>query len=105
MYRATALVPGQYRVETSLDGFENSVRGPITLQISQTIAIDFTLGVGRQQETVTVTAVAPLVESKSSTVAQVVTRSMLAALPLPNRAASALEAPPSVVMIDSVPIP
>ena len=102
VYRATALVPGQYRVETSLDGFENSVRGPITLQISQTIAIDFTLGVGRQQETVTVTAVAPLVESQSSTVAQVVTRSMLAALPLPNRAASALAGlAPGVVMVDS----
>jgi Carboxypeptidase regulatory-like domain/TonB-dependent Receptor Plug Domain len=102
VYRATALVPGQYRVETSLDGFENSVRGPIILQISQTIAIDFTLGVGRQQETVTVTAVAPLVESQSSTVAQVVTRAMLAALPLPNRAASSLAGlAPGVVMIDS----
>jgi uncharacterized surface anchored protein len=101
VYRATALVPGQYRVETSLDGFEHSVKGPITLQISQTIAVDFTLGLGHQQETVTVTAVAPLVESQSSTVAQVVTRSMLAALPLPNRAASALAGlAPGVVMID-----
>src|SRR5262245_20808231 len=102
VYRATALVPGHYRIETALDGFETSVRGPIPLQISQTIAIDVTLSVGRQQETVTVTAVAPLVESQSSTVAQVVTRSMLAALPLPNRAASTLAGlAPGVVMIDA----
>src|SRR6476619_7811765 len=47
VYRASALVPGQYRIETSLDGFETSMRGPITLQISQTIAVDFTIGVGR----------------------------------------------------------
>src|SRR6185295_17053223 len=66
------------------------------------IAIDFTLGVGRQQETVTVTGVAPLVESQSSTVAQIVTRSMLAALPLPNRAASSLaQLAPGVVMVDT----
>jgi Carboxypeptidase regulatory-like domain/TonB-dependent Receptor Plug Domain len=102
VYRASALVPGQYRIETSLDGFETSTRGPITLQISQTIAVDVTLGVGRQQETVTVTGVAPLVESQSSTVAQIVTRSMLAALPLPNRAASSLAGlAPGVVMVDS----
>jgi hypothetical protein len=102
VYRASALVPGQYRVETTLDGFEPSVRGPITLQISQTIAVDFTLGVGRQQESVTVTGVAPLVESQSSTVAQIVTRSMLAALPLPNRAASSLaQLAPGVVMVDT----
>src|SRR5262245_19265699 len=102
VYRAAALVPGQYRIETSLDGFETSMRGPITLQISQTIAIDFTLGIGRQQESVTVTGVAPLVESQSSTVAQVVTRAMLAALPLPNRAASSLaQLAPGVVMVDA----
>jgi Carboxypeptidase regulatory-like domain/TonB-dependent Receptor Plug Domain len=102
VYRAPALVPGQYRIETSLDGFETSARGPVTLQINQTIALDFTLGVGRQQETVTVTAVAPLVESQSSTVAQVVTRAMLAALPLPNRAASSLAGlAPGVVMVDA----
>jgi hypothetical protein len=102
VYRATALVPGRYRVETSLDGFESAVNGPVTLQIGQTMAIDVTLGVGRQQETVTVTAAAPLVESQSSTLAQVVTRSMLAALPLPNRAASTLAGlAPGVVMVDA----
>src|SRR5262245_23543654 len=102
VYRASALVPGQYRIETSLDGFETSVRGPITLHISETIAVDFTLGIGRQQESVTVTGVAPLVESQSSTVAQIVTRAMLAALPLPNRAASSLAGlAPGVVMVDT----
>src|SRR5262245_45670096 len=102
VYRASALLPGQYRIETSLDGFETSVRGPITLHISETIAVDFTLGIGRQQESVTVTGVAPLVESQSSTVAQIVRRSRLAALPLPNRAASSLAGlAPGVVMVDA----
>src|SRR5262245_25968636 len=102
VYRASALVPGRYRIETALDGFETSVRGPITLQISESLAVDFALGIGRQQESVTVTAVAPLVESQSSSVAQIVTRAMLAALPLPNRAASSLASlAPGVVMVDT----
>src|SRR5215471_8428122 len=77
-------------------------RGPIVLTVNQTIAVDLELQVGRQNETVTVTEAAPLVESQSSNVAQLVDRQMLSGLPLPNRAASSLAAlAPGVVMIDT----
>src|SRR4029077_15190240 len=57
---------------------------------------------GAQTETMTVTEAAPLVDSQSSNVGQVVNRQMLNGLPLPNRAASSLAAlAPGVVMIDS----
>ena len=47
-------------------------------------------------------APAPLVESQSSNITQTVTREMLAALPLPNRAASSLASlAPGVIMIDT----
>jgi hypothetical protein len=102
LYRAAALVPGTYRVEVEAVGFDHLTRGPLTLQVSQNIAIDLTLQVGKQNETVTVVEAAPLVESQSSNVAQTVNRQMLAGLPLPNRAASSLAAlAPGVVMIDS----
>jgi hypothetical protein len=103
VYRVPALVPGRYRIETSLDGFDPVVRPGITLEVSQTLAVDLTLAVAGQSETVTVAADAPpLVESLSSQVAQTVTRQMLDALPLPNRAASSLAAlAPGVVMIDT----
>ena len=102
IYRVTALVPGKYRVETSLDGFKPFVKRAITLEVSQTLAIDITLEVGGVTENVNITASAPLVESQSSTVAQTVTREMLAALPLPNRAASSLASlAPGVVMVDT----
>ena len=103
LYRVTALVPGTYRVETMLDGFDPVVRRPITLQVSQTLAIDIMLAVAGQSETVNVSAAAPpLVESLTSTVAQVVTRQMLDALPLPNRAASSLASlAPGVIMVDT----
>jgi hypothetical protein len=43
-----------------------------------------------------------MVDSQSSSIAQTVTREMIAALPLPNRAASSLVTlAPGVIMIDS----
>src|SRR6266566_3303826 len=42
LYRVGALVPGKYRVEATVDGFEPAVRA-VTLAVSQTLAIDITL--------------------------------------------------------------
>jgi hypothetical protein len=63
---------------------------PVTLEVGQTLAIDVTLDIAKQTEAVDVVATPPLVESQSSNITQTVTREMLAALPLPNRAASSL---------------
>ena len=95
-------MPGSYRVEADAVGFDHLTRGPLTLQVSQTLALDLTLQVGQQNATVNVVEAAPLTESQSSNIAQAVNRQMLAGLPLPNRAASSLAAlAPGVVMIDS----
>ena len=101
LYRVGALVPGSYRVEASVDGFEPAVRA-VTLAVSQSLAIDITLDVARQSETVSVEATVPLVDAQASNIAQTVTREMLTALPLPNRAASSLVSlAPGVIMIDT----
>ena len=103
VYRVAALVPGHYRVEIALEGFDRVVRGPIALEVSQALAVDATLGIATQSETVNVSSeVRPIIESQSSNIAQTVTRQMLDALPLPNRAASSLAAlAPGVVMVDT----
>ena len=88
LYRAGALLPGTYQIEADVAGFDHLSRGPIVLQVSQTLAIDLTLQVGQQNQTVDVVEAAPLVESQSSNVSQTVSRQMLNGLPLPNRAAS-----------------
>src|SRR4051812_17180975 len=46
LYRAAALVPGSYRIEADATGFDHLTRGPFTLQVSQTLALDLTLQVG-----------------------------------------------------------
>jgi hypothetical protein len=101
IYRAGSLVPGEYRIEVELPGFDRLVRDGVAVEVGQTVAVDLTITVGAQNSTLTVTEAAPLTESQSSNIAQTVNRAMLAGLPLPNRAASSLAAlAPGVVMID-----
>src|SRR5262245_4361458 len=101
-YRFSALVPGRYRLEVDLSGFESVSRQAVTLAVDQTLALDVTLGVARQSEEIKVVATAPLVQSQTSNVDPLVTREVIAALPLPNRAASSLVSlAPGVIMIDT----
>ena len=102
IYRFGSLAPGIFHLEALLPGFAPLSRGPLTLQVSQTLAIDLVLQVGPVSETVEVMDGAPLIESQTSDIGQTVTRQMVAALPLPNRAAASLAAlAPGVVMIDT----
>ncbi len=88
LFRVGALLPGRYRLEVDAKGFDHLTRGGITVEVSQPAAIDLNLQVGKQSETVVVTEAAPLTESQSSNVGQLVNRQVLGGLPLPNRAAS-----------------
>jgi len=90
LYRVPGLSPGAYRVEVEAPGFQRLVRGGITVQISQTLQVDLSLQVGAVQETVNVTGSAPVLESQSSTVGQLVEREMIAGMPMPNRTSTAL---------------
>jgi hypothetical protein len=102
LYRAASLLPGSYRIEVSLEGFDRLIRGPVVVEVGQVLALDLTLQVGQNNQTVTVSEAAPLVESQSSNVSQVVNQKMLVGLPLPSRTASSLAAlAPGVVMIDA----
>ena len=61
LFRIGALVPGNYQLQAELPGFNRLTRGPLVLQVSQTLAIDLQLEVGQVNETVEVTEAAPLV--------------------------------------------
>ncbi len=102
IYRVGSLVPARYHVGVRLSGFQPATRGSITLSIAETLTVDIVLAVAGRDEAVTVSASIPAVASQGASVGQVVTREMLAALPLPNRAASSLVSlAPGVVMIDT----
>jgi hypothetical protein len=102
VYRFAALLPGTYRIEAEVSGFDKFVRGGLTLAVGQVLPVDLKLQIGRLSEAVTVTETVPVTESQSSSVAQLVNRKMVAGLPMPNRAATSLIAlAPGVVMIDT----
>ena len=90
LYRAPSLSPGQYRIEVEAQGFQKLVRRGVVVQVSQTLQVDLTLQVGSLTETVDIQAAAPVVESQSAQVGQLVERAMIESMPLPNRAATAM---------------
>jgi Carboxypeptidase regulatory-like domain len=84
-YVATFLKPGTYTVTVTAPGFEAAVRKSLTLQIQQVAEQDFQLTVGQVQQQVTVTGGAPLLNTESSELGNVVTEESAQQLPLNGR--------------------
>ncbi|MEO8127908.1 MAG: carboxypeptidase-like regulatory domain-containing protein, partial [Bryobacteraceae bacterium] len=100
-YRVNSILPGTYRVEASAAGFDTAVRKDIVLSTGQTLAVDLTLQIGQQSQTVTVESAGDLTETQTSSLAQVVGHKYIDNLPLPNRSANSLVSlSPGVVMLD-----
>jgi hypothetical protein len=80
-YRIEALRPGTYMVTFTLPGFSVVKRDNVELTSDFTATINADLKVGAIEETITVSAVSPIVDTTSITTRQVVTREILDALP------------------------
>ena len=89
-YRVFPLSPGAYQVNVQATGFDRLERRDLVLQVSQVMQIDLALMVGNVNETVSVSAAAPVLQSESSSVGQLIGRATIDGMPLPNRAATAL---------------
>ena len=70
--RFVNLVPGAYRLEVELSGFQRFVRDGIAVNIQTTPRIEATLQLGSLQETVSVTGEAPLLQTENASVGTVV---------------------------------
>jgi outer membrane receptor protein involved in Fe transport len=89
-YTLTNLVPAPYDIEASLSGFQTVVRSGVRLVIGSESEVDFTLGPSAVQETVTVTADAPVVETVSVALGTVIEQKQISELPLIDRSYSRL---------------
>lgn len=85
LYRAPLLSLGAYRVEAELQGFRKFERTGVRLSAGQTAVIDFVLTVGTLQETVTVTADAPLVDLGKIEQGRTLSTAEIKTLPLTSR--------------------
>jgi Carboxypeptidase regulatory-like domain len=84
-YAFSNLRPGNYEITVSRDGFATVNRGGINLVISQVARLDFSLKVGGTGQSVEVTATAPLLESSTASVGQVIDTRAVSDLPLNGR--------------------
>lgn len=84
-YRFPALPVGNYQLQVSLTGFKTLTRRTVTLTVGEDEVLNFTLQVGTTTETLEVTSEAPIVDTNSSTVGNLVGEQKLAELPLNGR--------------------
>ena len=84
-YRFVNLVPGTYRLEVELPGFQRYVRDQIVVNVQSTPRIEATLQLGSLQETVSVTGEAPLLQTENASVGTVVGSRGVQELPLNGR--------------------
>ncbi len=81
----TPLKVGRYNLTVEKTGFKKAVAGPVQVDVQERPAVNFTLQVGSQSETIVVTATAPLLETQNSDLGQVIDARRVSALPLNGR--------------------
>ena len=84
-YKFSLLPPGDYRVKFTATGFKTAEVQSVTINVTETPALDRTLEVGSQSEQVTVEATAEALQTTSSTLGTVVGSRTVTALPLSTR--------------------
>ncbi|MBI4484346.1 MAG: TonB-dependent receptor [Acidobacteria bacterium] len=89
-YYVSSLVPGRYQVAAAAPGFEAIVHSGITLTVGSEAVINFSLRLGQLTEKVEVTGEAPLVQTTTSSVAELVDSQKIRALPLNGRSVDQL---------------
>jgi hypothetical protein len=84
-YTVALLPPGRYSVSVESKGFRRSVIHGVTLDVDQTVRVDFALVVGAVTESVIVNETPPIVQTDTSTLGQVVNNRLVQGLPLNQR--------------------
>src|SRR2546426_2461312 len=105
LYVLSNLAIGPYRLEATLPGFRTFVRSGIVLQVNSNPVINLVLEVGQVSEQVEVRANAALVETRSSSVGQVVENARILELPLNGRNVTDLITLAGAAIQTDVPMP
>ncbi len=84
-YKLPGLTVGIYDVKAEAAAFQVEAQQGLNLSVGQEAVLNFTLSVGTVQETVTVTAAAPIVETTSGSLGGLVNEQRVSDLPLNGR--------------------
>src|SRR5207253_5651088 len=83
-YSTPALRPGRYEIAVTKEGFRPQKSQPFDLRVQDRAELNFQLELGSTSE-VTVSATAPLLESETSSLGQVIEDKTISELPLNGR--------------------
>ncbi len=84
-YHLFGLLPGRYDVQIEAPGFAAFIQKAMELALGDRFILDVTLNVGGVQQSVAVSAVAPLLETTRGTVSRVVDQRRIVTLPIDGR--------------------
>jgi hypothetical protein len=84
-YVVTPLDPGNYRVSAEIPGFQTTVRDGLPLTVGQAARVELTLSLGGLSTEVRVTGEAPLLNTESATLSQVISNEQIVDMPLNGR--------------------
>src|SRR5262245_11216517 len=84
-YNFPALPPAVYSIKTSLPGYKTFERQGIRIATQQFVTLDLTLELGAIEETITVSADAPLIETSNASHSGTINRELLEELPSHGR--------------------
>ena len=85
IFVATPLKIGMYSLQVEAKGFKKALRDGIQIQVQDRVRLDFQLEVGDVTQTVEVQASAPLLQSESTSLGEVINQRSVAELPLNGR--------------------
>jgi len=84
-FTVALLPPGRYRVTAESAGFRKSIFSEVTVDVDQTVRVDFSLLIGAATEEVHVKDTPPAIQTDTSTLGQVVSNRLVQELPLNQR--------------------
>lgn len=84
-YTLPLIQPGRYTVRGTLQGFRTAVKEGVVVSVNSTSRVDLQLSVGSIEESITVQAAAPLVETANATMGIVIDERKVVDLPLNGR--------------------
>jgi hypothetical protein len=84
-YTITSVPVGTYVIKAELVGFKTSATRPVAVEAKQIARLDFTLEIGQLEDKVEVTAAAPVLQTESATVGEVISGETVQSLPLNGR--------------------
>ena len=84
-YTITSLPVGTYVVKSALGGFKTVTTKALALEAKQIARLDFRMEIGQVEDMVEVTAAAPVLQTESATVGEVISGDAVQSLPLNGR--------------------